>query len=722
MKTSLLCLILLFASPPLEARRSKKGWRGESFSSSSSGLDSILDIFETNYTTLAQALNDADLEYTYDCTRRCRDVTFFAPSNAAFAALDPTTLAKLKDPMYKEHLVQLLEYHVVKGELEASEISNGTQYRTVQRERINATVSGSTIQLNGAATVVKADIKALNGIVHEIDSVLLPSFITSNLVDVLRSKSEFSTLVAAIDAVDGLAAMLGTGNYTLFAPTNRAFERLTTMLSLNDTAALTNILSYHVIPDVLIEKYDFDDGFLTTLNGRDIEVDVRRRKVELNDDADVDDFNILASNGIIHEIDRVLMPPAPLVDIAATASARSDLTTLMIAIGNDSLLVDFFQASGPFTCFLPTNSAFDKLPSSVLLALQTNATTLSSTLRYHCVSGTYMRSNFTSGRLTSLEGSDIEIDCRSRNRIRLNDDADVDDYDIRATNGIIHLIDKVLEIPAPLLSIADYLATDNDFDTLNILIQAAGLDSALGGPGNFTLFAPQDRAFDRLGSTNLLMLQNNATALKDILSYHVVTDELFQNELKDGVVKASNGVNLRIDVTNSGKRAYLNGWIKVKEFDIACTNGVIHGIRNVLTVPQNLYASLQSNGLTTLAAAIDAVDGLRQTLETGEFTLFAPDNDAFEDVTGLSTLLTQPDTLKALLEYHLLPGTLLAGDLVEGSYTTVQGSSIEIDHTRHRYWMEVNDVGVRDLNNLSSNGVIHVIKDVLSLPSGITGG
>jgi uncharacterized surface protein with fasciclin (FAS1) repeats len=270
-----------------------------------------------------------------------------------------------------------------------------------------------------------------------------------------------------------------------------------------------------------------------------------------------------------------------------------------------------------------------------------------------------------------------------------------------------------------LLTIADYLATDTDFATLNAVLKSSGLDATLRGPGNFTLFAPNERAFEKFGSVNVAALQANVTALAEVLSYHVVNDELFRSELKDTVVKASNGANLRIDVTRGGKRAYLNGWIKVKEFDIACSNGVIHGIRNVLTVPTNLFSTIEANGLTSLATAIKAVAGLQQTLETGEFTIFAPNDDAFSELGTLQNLLANPTALKSLLEFHILPGTLLANDLFEGSYTTVQGGSLKVDYSGRKYRIEVNDVKVRNLNILSSNGAIHVIKDVLSLPSAI---
>jgi len=623
--------------------------------------------------------------------------------------------------MYKEHLIQFVEYHILKDSIVSSRFSNDTSYSTIQGDSIITTVSGATIKLNGAATITKADAVASNGIVHGIDAVLTPKFLTTDLVETLRSKKQFSTLVTIIDGIPGLAATLNSGNNTFFAPDDTAFERLnrTTPLAtlLANTTVLTDIILYHVVPNVLIEKFKLREGFFETLQGQKIELDITKRRPIINEVAEVGSYNLLASTAIIHTIDRVLIPPPPLVDVVATAAARSDLTTFTQAVTAASVET-VLQGPGNFTCFLPTNEAFGKL--ATLQELLANATALAPILLYHCVSGQILGDDLKDGRLTTLQGETIDVDRHGNHgRVHINDDADIVAYDIRASNGIIHLIDQVLEIPDPLPTIAGYLAANKEFSTLSAALQSTGLDTLLQSAGNFTLFAPDNRAFERhIGADKLAAFLNETAFLTDLLRYHVLTEELFQSGMTDTIVKASDGANLRIDVNDERKRARLNGDVKVVEFDIECSNGVIHVLRDVLSVPTDLYSTLQANGLSLLAKAIDAA-GLRATLESGDFTLFAPDDRAFKAVPGLDALMADPAALKPILEYHLVPGlNLLSGDLREGTYTTVQGSSIAIDFTKKkRYWVQVNGSWILDFNLLSANGVIHVINEVLA-PSG----
>lgn len=724
--------LVLCALPFLDAKKGSRGPKGKGrgngknkLSKNSATRVSILDIAEANFTTFASALKAANLDWIYDCTRRCRDATAFAPTDQAFAAVNPELLAALTtDPMMREHLTQFLEYHVLKNvDLSSNQLRNDTSYRTVQGGDIQISVTGSIIQLNAAATVTQPDFAAANGVLHGIDSVLMPNFLMTDLVEIIRADNDFSTLTMALDAVPALVTTLKTGNYTFFAPDNNAFIKLSTNLTalLADTATLANILSYHTVPNQLIQKYDFRDGFLTTLQGSDLEVDVSRRRVELNDGAaDVDRFNKLASNAIIHTIDRVLMPPAPLVDLVTTARSNALLDTFVQAATAASLLTTL-QGTGPFTCFLPTDEAFDKLSNATLTALLANETALSPLLMYHCVAGTILRDDIKDSRLTTLQGEEIEVDRRSRGRIRINDNVDVVAYDIRATNGVIHLIDEVLELPLPLLTIADYLASDSEFETLSVALQQAGLDTDLKAPGNFTLFAPDNRAFERFGATNLKTLLNDTTRLTDLLNYHVVADEeIYKVELEDKIVQAKNGKNLRIDVRKSGRKARLNGNVKVREFDMVCSNGVIHQIKDVLTVPVDLNATLQAYGLTSLSAAVVAagVDGLLASADS-TFTLFAPSNRAFTRAVGLDAL--NQTALRNIVDYHLVPGSsLLADDLVEGTLATVQGGTIDLDFRGKNQWLQINDnAWVFDYNIVAANGVIHIMNQVLNPVNGV---
>jgi transforming growth factor-beta-induced protein len=269
---------------------------------------SILDLAkEKGFTILVTALKIAKLDGTLDCCRFCHSLTTaFAPTDAAFSLLPTSLVNRLTtDVTYVEHLRQLLLYHLVPGRVFSNNIANGAIIATKQGETIRASKSSKGITINGNAKVVVADLRASNGVVHAIDKVLVPNFLSSNLVDIAVSAPDFSRLVAAVGAVNGLSDVLAKGNFTIFAPTNDAFARLNsaTTNSLRNATILGNVLKYHVVPGI-VPAQALRNGGVRTVQGRSINVVLgnSRRRTRLNGVSRVIATNILASNGVIHVI------------------------------------------------------------------------------------------------------------------------------------------------------------------------------------------------------------------------------------------------------------------------------------------------------------------------------------------------------------------------------------------------------------------------------------
>jgi transforming growth factor-beta-induced protein len=173
-------------------------------------------------------------------------------------------------------------------------------------ESATVTISNGIVSIN-EASVVAADVSASNGIAHVIDGVLTPSFLSRTVADLGEDYSTLASLVAAADLV---SALQGDGPFTVFAPNNAAFAALPaeTLVAVgNDIDLLTSILTYHVVPLVLPSTILQGGGTATSLNGADITVSFTDGTVMVNR-ATVVDPNILASNGIVHGIDRVMMP------------------------------------------------------------------------------------------------------------------------------------------------------------------------------------------------------------------------------------------------------------------------------------------------------------------------------------------------------------------------------------------------------------------------------
>ena len=257
------------------------------------------------------------------------------------------------------------------------------------------------------------------------------------------------SLVAALSHAGLVSALQADGPFTVFAPTDDAFAAAGIDLSTIDTdeenATLSDILLYHVVSGAVASS-DVTDGMSAeALNGDDVSFTVSEGSVMVND-ATVTSADVMASNGIIHVIDKVLMPPADLGDIPTVAQGTGLHTSLVAAVVQAELLTTL-QGDGPFTVFAPTDDAF--AAAGIDLAALDNEegkATLTDILLYHVVSGAVPSSAVTDGMsATAVNGDDLSFAVGEG--VMVND-ANVVLADVPASNGVIHVIDKVLMPPA----------------------------------------------------------------------------------------------------------------------------------------------------------------------------------------------------------------------------------------------------------------------------------
>ena len=257
------------------------------------------------------------------------------------------------------------------------------------------------------------------------------------------------SLVAALSHAGLVSALQADGPFTVFAPTDNAFAEAGIDLSTFDTeeenATLSDILLYHVISGAVASS-DVSDGLsVEALNGDDLSFTITDGIVMVND-ATVTSADVMASNGIIHVIDKVLMPPADLGDIPTVAQGTGIHTSLVAAVVQAELLTTL-QGDGPFTVFAPTDDAF--AAAGIDLAALDNEegkATLTDILLYHVVSGAVPSSAVTDGMsAAAVNGDDLSFAVGEG--VMVND-ANVVLADVPASNGVIHVIDKVLMPPA----------------------------------------------------------------------------------------------------------------------------------------------------------------------------------------------------------------------------------------------------------------------------------
>jgi uncharacterized surface protein with fasciclin (FAS1) repeats len=249
------------------------------------------------------------------------------------------------------------------------------------------------------------------------------------------------------------------------------------------------------------------------------------------------------------------------------------------------------------------------------------------------------------------------------------------------------------------------------FKTLVKAVEAAGLSDTLSGNGPFTVFAPTDEAFAKLPAGTLESLLQNPAALKSVLLYHVVPGKVMAADVvKLKTAKTALGQSVQIDASQEVRV----GNAKVTKTYIAASNGVIHVIDTVI-IPKNdiIEAARAAGSFTTLLTAIEAA-GLTDTLRgDGPFTVFAPTNEAFAMLPKetLDALLNDNAKLASILTYHVVPGKVLAADVVKLTEAkTVQGQSVKISAADG---VTVDNAKVVKTDVSATNGVIHVIDTVI---------
>ena len=275
--------------------------------------DSSSDIVETavadgRFKTLAKALTEAGL---VEALQGDGPLTVFAPTDEAFAKLPTDMVKQLLKPSNRERLQLILKHHVVSGGAKLGDVLKAGSVKTLQGDALNVAFKNGAVRVCEAG-LVDADIECSNGVIHVIDSVLLPPEPEpKGILQVAGDAGNFTSLLAAIDAA-GLASVLeGDGPFTVFAPTDAAVSKLPeeTIVSLmtEHRDQLKAVLTYHVVSGRVSAGDALNAGSVKTVNGQSVEFSIRDGAFQVND-ATIKTVDLKCSNGVIHVIDTVLLP------------------------------------------------------------------------------------------------------------------------------------------------------------------------------------------------------------------------------------------------------------------------------------------------------------------------------------------------------------------------------------------------------------------------------
>ena len=676
----------------------------------------VMSIIEDSpaHNTLESLINSAGLNATLS---GAGTFTVFAPTDAAFASLDPALVSTLTgDPTGK--LTKALLYHVLGAEVLSNTLTDGQMATTLFGQDITVTINAMMEVFINTAQVTGPDLDATNGVVHVIDQVLLPPNVT--VADVVINSDVHETLEGAVIAADLAGALSDlNGNFTVFAPTDDAFTALDAatlnILTSNADTKLKNALLYHVLGAEVMSSDLTDGQTATTLFGQDITVTIDASGGVKINDANVIIADIPTLNGVVHVLDAVILPPnVTVADVVINSDVHETLEGAVIAADLAGALSDL---NGNFTVFAPTDDAFAALDAATLNILTSNADTkLKNALLYHVLGAEVLSSDLTDGQTaTTLFGQDITVTIDASGGVKINE-ANVIIADIPTLNGVVHVLDAVI-LP-PNVTVADVVINSDVHETLEGAVIAADLAGALSDlSATYTVFAPTDDAFAAFDAATLNILTSNAdTKLRRALLYHVLGAEVLSSDLTDGQTATTlfdQDITVTIDASGGVKINDANVIIA----DIPTLNGVVHVLDAVILPPNVTVADVVINSPDhmTLETAVEEAQlaGALSDL-SANYTVFAPTDDAFAPI-DVATLLTDPTgDLQKILQYHVLTSEVFSSDLTDGQVaTTLLGQDIAVGIDAAGAVTINGNALVTAADITTLNGVVHVVNNVL---------
>ncbi|MEM1327657.1 MAG: fasciclin domain-containing protein, partial [Bacteroidota bacterium] len=577
---------------------------------------------------------------------------------------------------------------------------------TLNGQSVTVTINDDGIFVNDAQVIV-ADLEAQNGVVHVIDAVLLPELeeeLPETVFDIIQDSEVHETLEVGIIAAQLVDDLESEGPFTVFAPTDDAFDALPDGVLealLADPRELGEILLYHVLSGQVLAADLMDGQTATTLLGEDITITINDDGVFVND-AQVTVTDLLAQNGVVHVIDAVLIPSEEVdcdEEVEGGTVALEDGSTEITIIVDDEEDVLTFTSEGADE---DANFAYviTDDQNNILALPPSNMADLNGAGVGICrVWGL----SYT-GNITAMMGDNAA-------------EVDLSDECFDLSDNFITVTRVEPELPA---TVVDIIVNSDVHNTLEAAVIAAELADDLSGEGPFTVFAPTDDAFDALPEGTVEALLEDPTGdLAQILLYHVVSGSVLSTDLMDGmVVETLNGQSVTVTINDDG--IFVND-AQVIVADLEAQNGVVHVIDAVLLPEEeeetNTVFDIIANSdiHETLEAAIIAAD-LDEALQgDGPFTVFAPTDDAFDALPDgvLDALLEGPvGDLQNILLYHVLDGTRTADSFIDGQRVlTRQGQTVTV--TINDDGVFINDAQVTVADIAADNGVVHVINAVL---------
>lgn len=576
----------------------------------------------------------------------------------------------------------------------------------------------------------------------------LPTLYTdaqSTLATVLANRGDldpFNELLDASGFSSGILRNVGS-ELTVFAPSDDAFQSFpaplfAALLDSEWSDHTTCFVSYHTVDGIFLAR-DLSDGMeLDTLNDEDT-LTVSGANPILINDATIIEADVLASNGVAHVLDAVLMPPCVTQNIYQQLTANQNYSILSDLLQKAGL-TEVVSTTAPITLFAPPDQAWQDMGERFIERLSDpeNLIFLKAFLMNHVISGNWYSSRLDSDSSFTLQTTQgTTAFFFTENSVNYITNSEIAATDTLASNGVIHSVNPVIILAAvaDLLLNAQVVSDTISFSNFTSALQQANFFDALflddlNAPRTTTVFAPDDAAFSQVPNETLAKLldPNWSFHLRELLRYHLADGTIQSMQLSqlETVPTSANG-NVPLTIT-SGTNLLMVDNATVIYPDLTAYNGVIHGIDAVLfpaSLTTTILAQIQANTqFSTFLGLLEASPNLTSTLEgDGPMTLFIPTNAAFElfDSTVDSSSIT-PNDITRILQYHVslenvflneLPNQTMIPTLFNGQNMTVSIQTMDtMNSGEEETFRFIDEAQVLD-GGLASNGVLYVLDQVL---------
>lgn len=519
--------------------------------------------------------------------------TFFAPSNEAWAALPTEILDALVSNVNIE-LLNALHYHMVNKRLTSEELKHGATFTSMYQDfHVHIQHYSSGIVTVNCARLIKPDQHATNGIVHVVDRVI--TAISNNVQTLIEVDDELETLRTAIAAAGLTATLENEGHYTVFAPTNEAFEKIpqeTLNRILGDPIALRDMLNYHILKNMHCAESIVAGVPMETLQGTVLEVGCNGDDMTLNGKAIVTRTDQLGTNGVVHYINELLIPDSAKTLLELSESSNVPRATkLFVEAGLSSHLT----GSEAYTLIAPQDEAFKGHESLT--------PELKKLLSHHILKERFSSKSLYDGQeLETLAGLKLRVFVY-RNSLCI-ENACIAAHDRVGRYGSMFTVDKL--ISPPMGTVMDVLKADDKFSVLVGAIQTAGMTELLNQQGMLTFFAPTNNAFNSIPTAERSRLIGNSAELSALLRFHLGEGLLVSGGVSSHTrVSPLQGEKLELGVRNY--MVYVNR-VPVVEADLMATNGVVHALNRIIKPLPPKVEREQANGP---AAALGSLSTFR---------------------------------------------------------------------------------------------------------------